>query len=206
MEIMNKIFLPYPVINIILSYSAGLNNMKWTPLVDHQTGKLKWNINKHNQSTLKIENVLKFKLQNPPYLIPLLCGSFSCDALLTMLSKKNDIKYKYYNYIWYMLEYERNGFTEQAIFSVYKNEDDSYIIFNKNNNYLFRDYLPDPSFWISNIKGIIWNDYGITLIIMDNMDGWHGDWIYLENEWRFNIELPPEFLDLNQDPFDDFDP
>ena len=216
-----NIFIPYPIVNIILSYAAGLNNMKWKPLLDHKTGKLKWNINNHNQATVKIENILKFKLENPPFNIPLLCGFLSCNAKVSILKKEkipNYINNNYtYNECMYLLEYERDGFEEQAMITVLKTNNDDYIILKdcKTKNYIFRDYLPDPTFWISKIKGIIWNNYGLTIIINDHIDGWSGEWMFvdIENVWRFHIDLPDEFFDQDQEPWDeppdlieDFDP
>jgi hypothetical protein len=60
-------------------------------------------------------------------------------------------------------------------------------------SYVFREYLPDPTFWATNIKDIIWNDYGITLIHNDYIGGWEGEWILVNNEWKFNIVLPNNF-------------
>lgn len=190
----NNIYLPDSIINIIFEYMAGLNNLKWKPVINENTGKLLWKMNKYNKSTKCIENILKFKLQNPPQIIPLLCGHLSCDAIIMCIKKKVIEKY--------LLQYQRNGFDEDAIISV-----NSYIYNSgfKLKSYLFREYLPDPTFWISEITDIIWNNYGITLIINDNIDGWNGDWQYINNDWRFVINLPEDYLHQEQNNWDNWD-
>lgn len=207
---MSSLLIPYPIINIILEYMSGLNNRKWKPVLDIDTGSLKWNINKYNNVTMKIGKILQFKLNNPPIMIPILCGHVNCLGLLTLIEKETFDFSRYYNSK-YLLEYDRQGFTEEAIISIWKDKEDGQIIAKNYKNYLYRDYLPDPSFWITSITGLIWNDYGITLILNDNIDGWFGEWIYINNEWRFIIELEEELIeeDDNQwdDEFgDDFDP
>ena len=159
-------------------------------------------LNKYNLSTKKINDLLKFKLENPPLIKSLLFKFLSCNASLKLL-KKTDLTGFLYTKLNYLIEYERNGFSEQAMVSILKNKEDNYIILCKKESYLFRDYLPEPTFWISNIDGIIWNNYGVTLIAYDHYDGWEGDWIYLDNRWIFNIELSEDFLDEeeeNDDP------
>jgi hypothetical protein len=181
-------YLPDNTINIIFAYLSGLNNKKWKPVLNESTGKLYWKVNNFNKSTIKIEECLKFKIKNPPLIIPLLCGHLSCDALLICIKKRGINKY--------LLQYQRNGYDEDAIISIDDFLNNSGF---KLKSYLFRDYLPDPSFWISEIKDLIWNDYGITLILNDQMDGWFGEWTFIENQWRFIIDLPEEFLHQNQD-------
>jgi len=197
-----NIQIPYPIINKIFEYISGLNNRKWNPLLDPTTGKLKWKLNKYNLSTKKINDLLKFKLENPPIIKSLLFKFLSCNASLKLL-KKTDLTGFLYTKLNYLIEYERNGFSEQAMVSILKNKEENYIILCKKESYLFRDYLPEPTFWISNIDDIIWNNYGVTLIVYDHYDGWEGDWIYLDNRWIFNIELSEDFLDEeeeNDDP------
>lgn len=179
-------YLPDSAINIILAYLSGLTNKKWKPVLNVSTGKLNWKVNNFNKATKKIEECLKFKLENPPQFIPLLCGHLSCDAVIFCLKKKGIEKY--------LLQYDRNGYEEDAIINISEYLSNSgYIV----KSYIFREYLPDPSFWISEIKDLIWNDYGITLILNDHMDGWHGDWNFVNNEWRFIINLPVEYLHQN---------
>ena len=203
---MSSLLIPYPIINIILEYMSGLNNRKWKPVLDIDTGSLKWNINKYNNVTMKIGKILQFKLNNPPIMIPILCGHVNCLGLLTLIEQETFDFSRYYNSK-YLLEYDRQGFTEEAIISIWKDKEDGQIIAKKDKNYLYRDYLPDPSFWISTIIGLIWNDYGITLILNDNIDGWFGEWNYINNEWRFIIELEEEDENQWDDEFgDDFDP
>ena len=106
----------------------------------------------------------------------------------------------------YLLEYERNGFEEQSMIRVLKNEDATYVIFKPRSNYIFRDYLPDPNFWISTITGIIWNNYGITLIINDHINGWSGEWSFINNQWNFIIDLPddlPDLIEPDENQWDD---
>jgi hypothetical protein len=209
---MSSLFIPYPIINIILEYLSGLNNRKWKPVVDIDTGSLKWNINKYNKVTIKIESILQFKLNNPPIMIPILCGHVSCIGLLTLIEQEpfDSDSSRIYNST-YLLEYDRQGFTEEALISIWKDKEDEKIIVKNYKNYLYRDYLPDPSFWITSITGLIWNDYGITLILNDNIDGWFGEWNYVNNEWRFIVDLPPEFIEEDDNQWDnewddEFDP
>ena len=201
-----NIDLPYPIINKIFEYLSGLNNRKWQPLLDHKTGKLKWKMNTCNQATQKIEKMLKFKLENPPLIIPLLYKFLSCNASLKLLKKSNLPLYSLYTKSNYLVEYERNGFSEQAMISILKNEEDDYIILCKEGSYIFRDYLPEPAFWITKIDGIIWNNYGITFIVYEHYDGWQGNWNYLNNHWIFNIELPEDFLEEEEEQEENDDP
>jgi hypothetical protein len=175
--------LPDSAINIILAYLSGLTNKKWKPILNSCTGKLSWKVNNFNKATVKIEECLKFKLENPPKIIPLLCGHLSCDAVIFCLKKKGIEKY--------LLQYERNGFEEDAIINISDYLSNSgYTI----KSYLFREYLPEPCFWVTQIKDFIWNDYGITLILNDVIDNWPGDWNFINNEWRFIINLPEEYI------------
>jgi len=220
MEIINKsVDITYPLVNIILEYNAGLNNTKFKPVLDHNTGKLNWKINKYNKSTKILNKMLQFKLNNPPLLIPILCGFLECNAIINCLSKCMNELFTQYEY---MLEYERNGYIEYTYICIlFSNNITNDYEFNSQENYIvkkcyvFRDYLPDPTFWIKKVDDIIWNTYGITLIINDINDGWTGEWTFISNEWKFIINLPLEFLDQNleddpnemDDEFnDDFDP
>jgi hypothetical protein len=194
-------YLPDNIINIILAYLSGLTNKKWKPVLNEITGKLYWKVNNFNKATIKIEECLKFKLEHPPQLIPLLCGHLSCDALIMCIKNKGIQKY--------LLHYERNGYEEDAIISINDYITNSGL---KLKSYLFREYLPEPSFWISEIKDFIWNDYGITFILNDQIDGWPGEWIFTNNEWRFIINLDEEYLhqnwnhwNINLDNWDDWE-
>jgi hypothetical protein len=200
-QITKSVDITYPLINIILEYTAGLNNTKYKPVLNLNTGKLNWKINKYNKSTQLLNKMLQFKLNYPPLLIPILSGFLECNAIISCLSKYSNELFTQYEY---MLEYERNGYTEYTYMCIlFENNLDYDNEYNHQQNYIikkcyvFRYYLPDPTFWIEKVDDVIWNDYGITLIINDVMDGWEGVWTFVANEWKFIINLPPEFLDLH---------
>ena len=208
--------IPYPVLNIIFQYYAELCNHKWTPLLDHKTGKLIWKLNMYNKATSKMQKVLQMKIENPPTSIPLLYGSLACDAIFTIIKKLDD---KDKDTCKLLLNYKRNGHDESCYISLCKNDSysdsdsDYYLdspysagkfLVNQSQSFVFRDYLPDPNFWATNIKDFIWNDYGITLINNDYMDAWEGEWILLNNEWRFNVIVADNYYDeQEQEPNDD---
>ena len=182
--------IPYDILNIIFQFYAELGNRKWKLILDPIKGKPKWNINKYNKSTTKIQKILQLKIENPPTNIRLLYNSLECIAIFTLIKKIGDD-----NRIKLLLDYKRNGYDESCYISLWKNKDfySDGLFINDLQSYVFREYLPDPTFWATNIKDIIWNDYGITLIHNDYIGGWEGEWILVNNEWKFNIVLPNNF-------------
>jgi hypothetical protein len=107
-----SLHIPADVSNIIFEYYAQIQDMKWVPLIDIKTGKLKWKVNSHSAKYDNITKLLKHKKDN-----------LQCNILIEVCVVNNDIEINNYydttgTYICLKKEHYVNNY--EMIIPIYK--------------------------------------------------------------------------------------